>query len=403
MEPLLEVNSQVLVDRYNECLQKLSIEPTQLTQFTIDKMGWSPEIAEEKNDPAYLHHGEANMYGIILSYEQSRVPLYRSVYSFTNYLLNRCFTKLEREIKDLSTLSGILLDFENGMSRFTDATDLLLMNHVQLKFATPTGYIQISQQQKEMHTRLKSEEYAWMDENLHQEIIDSSSRFGDLRKKALELEAYTYRHLDNFYTELFGGCFVFKTFGKKPVLILCCQAQYDLLSDIEGIKVFLLSDPETWSYLVNKEIIVINDYSSDDIPELKLLQQMIFAESIIQVYPEFDFSTLDDLETKRLLHNDQVKMPDLYFELERYIAQVNSDNAQIDAMSDELKVLLSQSQFYDCKTLISLIPLLLTHYQPYNIHTLYLMNRKGYREKLAKLTDSYSHWLHNLILEFLEE
>ena len=36
------------VQRYNRCLEQLGIKPTTLKTFSIDGMGWSPEIAEKK-------------------------------------------------------------------------------------------------------------------------------------------------------------------------------------------------------------------------------------------------------------------------------------------------------------------------------------------------------------------
>ena len=55
-----------LVERYNECLTKLGFLPTKLTHFHIDGMGWSPEIAEEKDNINYLNNGEANLHGILI-------------------------------------------------------------------------------------------------------------------------------------------------------------------------------------------------------------------------------------------------------------------------------------------------------------------------------------------------
>ena len=39
-----------LVERYNQCLLKLGFEATKLKSFSIDGIGWSPEIAEEKKE-----------------------------------------------------------------------------------------------------------------------------------------------------------------------------------------------------------------------------------------------------------------------------------------------------------------------------------------------------------------
>ena len=43
-----------LVERYNKCLKTLGFKETQLTSFSIDGIGWSPEIAEERKNVQYL-------------------------------------------------------------------------------------------------------------------------------------------------------------------------------------------------------------------------------------------------------------------------------------------------------------------------------------------------------------
>jgi len=56
-----------LVERYNKCLTKLGFVPTKLKEFSIDGIGWSPEIAEEKDNLHYLNNGEANPHAILIS------------------------------------------------------------------------------------------------------------------------------------------------------------------------------------------------------------------------------------------------------------------------------------------------------------------------------------------------
>lgn len=54
---LLPVSGK-LVERYNQCLKTLGFSPTELTSFSIDGIGWSPEIAEEKKELLYLNHAK---------------------------------------------------------------------------------------------------------------------------------------------------------------------------------------------------------------------------------------------------------------------------------------------------------------------------------------------------------
>ena len=47
-----------LVERYNKCLVKLGFTKTKLKTFSIDGIGWSPEIAEEKKNLHLTHVAE---------------------------------------------------------------------------------------------------------------------------------------------------------------------------------------------------------------------------------------------------------------------------------------------------------------------------------------------------------
>ena len=47
-----------LVERYNRCLEQLGFKKTKLKTFSIDGLGWSPEIAEEKNDQSFFSENQ---------------------------------------------------------------------------------------------------------------------------------------------------------------------------------------------------------------------------------------------------------------------------------------------------------------------------------------------------------
>ena len=71
-----------LIERYNKCLLKLGFTETKLEKFTIDGVGWSPEIAEEKGESFYLNNGEANTHAIIITPLQKGLPVYNPFHSF---------------------------------------------------------------------------------------------------------------------------------------------------------------------------------------------------------------------------------------------------------------------------------------------------------------------------------
>jgi len=134
---LFPVKTKKMIQRYNACLEHLGMEPTSLKSFSIDKVGWSPQIAKEKGDDHYLTHGPSNTVGIILSVEQANASLHYPHYSFEKFLMTRVFQELKVPLMDITTEVGVCLDIDSGFSRFTSPYDLLLAEHYQVKFSTP--------------------------------------------------------------------------------------------------------------------------------------------------------------------------------------------------------------------------------------------------------------------------
>ena len=91
-----------LVNRYNQCLKLIGIAPTALTQISVDGIGWSPEVAEEKGNLYYLNIGEANTNAIIISPEQHRKPVYFPFHSFDKDIMYGIFAAHKKAITDIT-------------------------------------------------------------------------------------------------------------------------------------------------------------------------------------------------------------------------------------------------------------------------------------------------------------
>ena len=108
-----------LVERYNICLVKLGFTKTKLKTFHIDGIGWSPEVAEEKENLHYLNNGEANPQGIIISPLQKGKPVYLPYHTFDRDLMKYVFKIHAEKIKDITRDCAICLDFDQGIELFT--------------------------------------------------------------------------------------------------------------------------------------------------------------------------------------------------------------------------------------------------------------------------------------------
>ena len=205
-----------LVERYNKCLLKMGFSETKLTKFSIDGLGWSPEIAEEKKEPFYLNNGEANTHAIIITPKQKGVPLYNAFHSFDKELMKLVFKTHQETINDITRDSAICIDFDQNIDVFYEPLDVLKYKDIRIRFHLIDDFQKAKKEQLQL-IELFNFENNFIDEKIHQQLVSSAKKYGDLRTRKVELEEIVYVS-NSFYTEAFGGVFVFRDFV-EPMLI----------------------------------------------------------------------------------------------------------------------------------------------------------------------------------------
>ncbi|RED49453.1 DUF6638 family protein [Seonamhaeicola aphaedonensis] len=225
MQKLIEANlyrselipvSGKLVDRYNKCLIKLGFTPTKLKSFNIDGIGWSPEIAEEKQDLSYLNNGEANPHGIIITPLQKGKPVYLPFHTFDRDMMKHIFKVYGDKIKDITRDSAICIDFDQKIDAFYEPLDVLKYDTIHINFHFMNNLYHQQQEQLELIQKFKRD-YNFIDEDVHAELLKSAKEYGDLRHRDLELPAIDFK-VSSFYTRAFGGVYVLRDFI-KPIVV----------------------------------------------------------------------------------------------------------------------------------------------------------------------------------------
>ncbi len=216
---LVTIDHPNTVERYNLCLQRLGLTATRLPSFSIDGIGWSPEIAEEKGDHDYLSHGPANPLGIIVSINQRRKPVYRPTHSVDRLMLSRYFEKYATEIAEITLRTGIALDLDQRMNRYRTIDDLTMIDHI-LVLSDAGNISRSAERQKELVREMQDlESDAWMDDDLRREIIESVTEHGDWRNRTSSIAPFEFREFGDIYTRALGGVYIFRH-QSDPVLIV---------------------------------------------------------------------------------------------------------------------------------------------------------------------------------------
>lgn len=199
-----------LVERYNKCLVKLGFTKTKLKTFHIDGIGWSPEVAEEKNNLSYLNNGDANPHGIIISPLQKGKPVYLPFHTFDKDMMKYIFKIHGVKIKDITRDSAICLDFDQGIDVFYEPLDVLKYSNVKVNFHLIDNLDKVKEAQLELVEEFNRGNN-FISETMHLKLLDSAKTYGDLRHRDLQLHELQYS-TDSFYTRAFGGVYVLRDF-----------------------------------------------------------------------------------------------------------------------------------------------------------------------------------------------
>jgi len=122
-----------LVKRYNECLSLLGVKPSKLKQFSVDGMGWSPEVAQEKKNNWYLNTGEANVNALILTPNQKDKPVHMPSHSFDRDVMTAVFSAYPSEIRDNTKDSALIVHLDQNID--TSSSPLICSDMIKLPYA----------------------------------------------------------------------------------------------------------------------------------------------------------------------------------------------------------------------------------------------------------------------------
>ena len=341
---LVEVDSPLLVGRYNQCLAEIGEKPTALKKFSIDGRGWSSEIAAEKQNPAYLSHGGAMQYAILLTPDQIGKPVYKPYFSFERAVLAYLFKQAGDAIARITNKTGLWLQIDPGFSQIQQVGDLAMVNSVDVVLEDPEHLVQAAEDQQKLVAQFLSEKDAWTDASLRAKLVASGQAFGDLRFAPSFRVSYQYTDTACFYTPQFGGTFVFRGFpGSKNLLVTgdeklaeqeqanCKIASFSKQSLLKRFtKMGLIEIPIDW---YRKNIRVLEELREG------LLVAVIYKDGKSKI----DFSQLNKAQCERCAMDYRDKLPPEFSLLERLIKRLeNKDSVDVQHLPLSMKWILAR-------------------------------------------------------------
>lgn len=383
-----------LVERYNKCLVKLGFTETKLKTFSIDGVGWSPEISEEKKDNYYLNNGEANPHGIIISPLQKGKPLYLPSHTFDRDLMKFVFKIHGEKIKDITRDSAICLDFDQGIDAFYEPLDVLKYDKITVHFHLIDNLDRIQKEQLQLVDKF-NRDHNFIDETIHQQLLDSAKKYGDLRNRDLDLHELQYT-TDSFYTKAFGGVYVLRDFI-TPIVVFEDETWYkEAIKDTNyEVLIFHIHQPELMEKLRDHVIIehdlekVVKTKRYERIKKYEMAQCLKDTQ-----HPTKDILT-DPILFKSYLNKLDIESRKKVMSVERYLEKLEISNEF--KISDIVDTKLFEALHEPHSSLEpkhqDLIWKLLVNIAPKDVLFWYWYDKEAFYEAFKTWDESFKDWV----------
>ncbi|RKE95209.1 DUF6638 family protein [Ichthyenterobacterium magnum] len=314
-----------LVERYNQCLLKLGFTETKLTHFSIDGLGWSPEVADEKEELYYLNNGESNPHGIIISPLQKGKPVYNPSHTFDREMMQHVFRTHGEKINNITRDSAICIDFDQDIDAFYEPLDVLKYTTINIKFHLINNLDKIQEGQLRLIEKFKQGNN-FIDETLHEQLLHSARTYGDLRGRNLELHPIQFT-TNSFYTRSFGGVYVLRDFI-SPIIVFEDEKWYkEAIKDTtHDVFIFHISQPQLIEKLRDHIIITYDLEDSVKTKRYNRIKKFEFAQHLKNTqHPIRDILT-NDLLFKSYLNKIDIESRKKIMSVERYLEKLETSN-----------------------------------------------------------------------------
>ncbi|TDU39916.1 hypothetical protein BXY82_1954 [Gelidibacter sediminis] len=383
-----------LVERYNQCLKMLGFRETKLTNFSIDGIGWSPEIAEEKQKIHYLNNGEANPNAIIITPLQKGKPVYVPFHTFDREMMQHVFRTHGDKINDITRDCAICVHFDQHIDAFYEPLDVLKYGDISITFKLINNLDKVQKQQFELIDKFK-QGHNFIDEDLHQQLLESAQTYGDLRHRNLELPELYYT-TDSFYTKAFGGVFVLRDFISPIVVFQDEKWHKEAIKDTTyDVLIYHISQPELMDKLRDHLIVGYDLDAAIKTPRYNRIKKFMFAQYLKDTPHPIQDILDDNVLFKGYLNKLNIEDRKKVMSVELYLEKIEISNQHklADIVDVELFEALNEPHSSLNVKHQDLIWKLLVNIAPLDVLFLYWYDKELFYKNYETWNDSLKDWV----------
>lgn len=387
---LLRIDAPHLIERYSKALTAFGLRPTELKAFRIDMTGYSPEVAEELGDQAYLDPNGVNRRFIILTPEQERLPVVHTQFSNTAGLMHEFFEGNRRAISAVTIKDALFGEIEETVAIVNEIEDLLKINEVTFRVLSADGLLAKATELRTLVDTLTTSESGWRDDAMLSRMVDLARSTGDIRQNPLVPDKLVFPHL-SFWAGHFGGLFLFR--DENAMTVICDR-------DAPG---FRRSRPWEVSYIDIADHARIFDFLARSgrlqLPQASWVEpsglyshraRMAVYDLIGRIAPEEDLAGADAvwLQTWVQRHAGAIGADGLYPFFQEAMRSIETGgHIRLSDIAPERKLLLVRAapQHAD-KWLVNR---LIARLAPFDFVSRFIFDKQGFYQTYATYTENY--------------
>ncbi len=387
-----------LVERYNQCLTLLGFGPTKLKTFSIDGIGWSPEIAEKRKNPHYLNSGDANPHAIIITPRQKNKPVYVPFHSFDRDIMKQVFRIHGEKISDITRDCAICVDLDQYIDAFYEPLDVLKYTNINIGFRLVNDLDKAQQKQLELIETFKQGNN-FIDENVHIQLLGMAKKYGDLRDRDLNLHELQFT-TDSFYTRAFGGVYVLRDFI-SPIVVFEDEKWYkEAIKDtMHDVLIYHIKQPELIEKLRDHVIVTYDLEDAVKTERYERIKKYIFASTLKNTNNPIKDILEDNILFKSYLNKVDIDARKRVMCVERYLEKLEISNQYkiSDMIDDDVFISLHEPHSSLMAKHQDLIWKLLVNIAPFDPLHLYWYDKEGFYKTYQTWDDSYKDWVIDYI------
>ena len=370
---LFPVDTPAMVARYNAALKKITGKTTSLHEFMVDISGFAPEIAEEFDDPMYLNPHGVNRQFILLSTKQKDCPLLNAQFSTSRAILAQFITDNEAQLFALTARDAVAGELNNSVFRAEKPIDLFKIRRIEVEADTSQSHLKDAVTLHEKIDTFLHKDDAWWDDVLIADMITLSKRTGDVTRHPIIFSQTTYSQ-DNFFTEHFGGIYVFRDVD-IPAAICRRPAEEIGKLPIDNILDFL-DRPRILSFLHENRLVesIIEARGLDAAALLRQRLDFILIDAAAEAGQDLSGLTRGDI---RKLHRHYLPhLPAVYHKLAEVLRWLEQGGKQprIKATDPAAFYILRARQGPDR----DLVNMLIAEMAPQDVRQLYICHKQAF-------------------------